>query len=261
MLKRRLLCEIFRLIGLRNLVVLAFACALGPPTTAEQAPSLRPKGDLIRVEFEAAGSTTMIGQNARKQLIVTGVYASGQPHDLMHDVTYAVDVPAVLNVDAEGMVIPTTDGTTTITAKVTSGLSATLAVSTSRCAEKLLVNFENEIAPIFTKLGCNTGGCHGKADGKTVLSYRCWGFIRSKITNISCTKTAAVAYFLRIRTSVCCCRSRVTFFLTVADNACRLVVRIGTDCELGSRRDAVRSRDGSDTGAYRVCSSCPRDKF
>ena len=132
MLERRLLCEIFRLIGLRNLVALAFACALSAPTMAEQAPGLGPKGDLIRVEFEAAGSTTMIGQNARKQLIVTGVYASGQRHDLTHDVTYAVDVPAVLNVDAEGMVVPTTDGTATITAKVTSGQSATLAVSTSR---------------------------------------------------------------------------------------------------------------------------------
>ena len=176
MLERRLLCEIFRLIGLRNLVALAFACALCAPTMAEQAPGLGPKGDLIRVEFEAAGSTTMIGQNARKQLIVTGVYASGQRHDLTHDVTYAVDVPAVLNVDAEGMVVPTTDGTATITAKVTSGQSATLAVSTSRCAEELPVNFENEIVPIFTKLGCNTGGCHGKADGQNGFKLSLLGF-------------------------------------------------------------------------------------
>ena len=176
MLERRLLCEIFRLIGLRNLVALAFACALSAPTMAEQAPGLGPKGDLIRVEFEAAGSTTMIGQNARKQLIVTGVYASGQRHDLTHDVTYAVDVPAVLNVDAEGMVVPTTDGTATITAKVTSGQSATLAVSTSRCAEELPVNFENEIVPIFTKLGCNTGGCHGKADGQNGFKLSLLGF-------------------------------------------------------------------------------------
>lgn len=176
MLERRLLCEIFRLIGLRNLVALAFACALCAPTMAEQAPGLGPKGDLIRVEFEAAGSTTMIGQNARKQLIVTGVYASGQRHDLTHDVTYAVDVPTVLNVDAEGMVVPTTDGTATITAKVTSGQSATLAVSTSRCAEELPVNFENEIVPIFTKLGCNTGGCHGKADGQNGFKLSLLGF-------------------------------------------------------------------------------------
>ncbi|RLT02025.1 MAG: DUF1549 domain-containing protein [Planctomycetota bacterium] len=74
------------------------------------------------------------------------------------------------------MVVPTTDGTATITAKVTSGQSATLAVSTSRCAEELPVNFENEIVPIFTKLGCNTGGCHGKADGQNGFKLSLLGF-------------------------------------------------------------------------------------
>ncbi|MBC7965437.1 MAG: S-layer protein, partial [Fuerstia sp.] len=118
----------------------------------------------------------MIGQNARKQLIVTGVYSSGQRHDLTHDVTYSVDAPAVLNVDAEGLVVPTADGTATITAKPASGESATLVLTTSRCAEELPVNFENEIVPIFTKLGCNAGGCHGKADGQNGFKLSLLGF-------------------------------------------------------------------------------------
>jgi len=159
-----------------HLFTLCFLIALSPETTAQQPPGLGAKGDLVRVEFEAAGSTTMIGQNARKQLIVTGVYSSGQRHDLTHEVTYAVDVPAVLNVDAEGLVVPTADGTATITAKVASGQSAALIVSTSRCAEELPVNFENEIVPIFTKLGCNAGGCHGKADGQNGFKLSLLGF-------------------------------------------------------------------------------------
>ena len=159
-----------------KLFTLCFLITLSPETTAQQPPGLGPKGDLVRVEFEAAGSTTMIGQNARKQLIVTGVYSSGQRHDLTHDVTYAVDVPAVLNVDAEGLVVPTADGMATITAKVASGQSASQIVSTSRCAEELPVNFENEIVPIFTKLGCNTGGCHGKADGQNGFKLSLLGF-------------------------------------------------------------------------------------
>ncbi len=162
--------------GTANLAIICLVISLCTAVVAEQPPGLGPKGDLVRVEFEAAGSTTMIGQNARKQLIVTGVYSSGQRHDLTHDVTYAVDVPAVLSVDAEGLVVPATDGTATITAKSASGEPATLILTTSRCTEELPVNFENEIVPIFTKLGCNAGGCHGKADGQNGFRLSLLGF-------------------------------------------------------------------------------------
>jgi len=151
-----------------------FACSL--QAMADQPPGLGPTGDLTTIEFEHAGSTTLIGQNARRQLLVTGVYSSGQRHDLTHDVTYLIDMPTVLSVDAEGLVIPLTDGTATITAKGTSGQTATLALTTSRCAEELAVNFENEIVPIFTKLGCNAGGCHGKADGQNGFKLSLLGF-------------------------------------------------------------------------------------
>lgn len=144
--------------------------------SAAEVPGLGPKGDLARIEFEVAGSTTMIGQNARKQLLVTGVYSSGQRHDLTYDVAWSVDTPAVLTVDMEGLVVPLTDGTATITAKAAAGQSATLALTTSRCAEELPVNFENEIVPIFTKLGCNAGGCHGKADGQNGFKLSLLGF-------------------------------------------------------------------------------------
>ena len=36
----------------------------------------------------------------------------------------------------------------------------------SRCDVDLPINFANHIVPIFTKLGCNSGGCHGKSGGQ-----------------------------------------------------------------------------------------------
>lgn len=143
---------------------------------AAEFPGLGPKGDLQQIEFEPAGSDTLIGQNARKQLIVTGIYSSGQRHDLTHDVTYSVDAGAVLRVDNEGLAVPLADGSATITAKEASGKTATLVITTSQCAEELPVNFENEIVPIFTKLGCNAGGCHGKADGQNGFKLSLLGF-------------------------------------------------------------------------------------
>ena len=51
------------------------------PATAAEAPGLGPRGELVRIEFEAGGPTALIGRNARKQLLITGVYSSGQRHD------------------------------------------------------------------------------------------------------------------------------------------------------------------------------------
>ena len=146
------------------------------PATGAEAPGMGPKGDLLNIEFEAAGTNALVGQNARKQLLVTGVYSSGQRHDLTHDVSYTIDKSAVLQVDREGLVIPVADGTATVTATEPTGRSASLVVSTSQCAEELPVNFENEIVPIFTKLGCNAGGCHGKADGQNGFKLSLLGF-------------------------------------------------------------------------------------
>ncbi len=137
---------------------------------------LGPKGDLVKIEIEPASSTTLVGRGARKQMIVTGHYASGQKHDLTHDVAYDVDAGQVLNVNAEGLVIPLTDGESTITVREPGGKTATVKLSAARCQEELPVNFENEIVPIFTKLGCNAGGCHGKSDGQNGFKLSLLGF-------------------------------------------------------------------------------------
>jgi len=153
-----------------------FGVVLTSDLVAAEFPGLGPKGDLVRIEFESVGATSLVGQNARKQLLVTGVYSSGQKHDFTHDVTYSVDAGNVLRVDKDGLVIPLADGSATITATESSGKSATIAITASRCAEELPVNFENEIVPIFTKLGCNAGGCHGKADGQNGFKLSLLGF-------------------------------------------------------------------------------------
>ena len=38
------------------------------------------------------------------------------------------------------------------------------------------INFPNQIVPIFTKLGCNSGGCHGKASGQNGFKLSLLGF-------------------------------------------------------------------------------------
>ncbi len=168
-----------RLFGPLRLAVLCIAaCVLLPAVVASAVdfPGLGPRGDLVRLEIEQAGQNELVGRNARKQLLVTGVYSSDQRHDLSHDVTYTVDQPQILRVEKDGLVIPATDGKATITAKEPSGKTVSIDVMVSSCGKELPVNFKNEIVPIFTKLGCNAGGCHGKSDGQNGFRLSLLGF-------------------------------------------------------------------------------------
>ncbi|HCD00749.1 MAG TPA: hypothetical protein DER64_09485, partial [Planctomycetaceae bacterium] len=38
------------------------------------------------------------------------------------------------------------------------------------------VHFNNDIMPILSKLGCNSGGCHGKQSGQNGFKLSVFGF-------------------------------------------------------------------------------------
>ncbi len=139
-------------------------------------PGLGPRGDLVRVDIAEAGQPVLVGSNSRKQLIVTGTYTSNQQHDLTNDVSFSVEPPHLLSVQPNGQVIPLADGDATITARESSGKTAQIKLSVHSYSQELPVNFANEIVPLFTKLGCNAGGCHGKADGQNGFRLSLLGF-------------------------------------------------------------------------------------
>src|SRR5205823_9915822 len=56
------------------------------------------------------------------------------------------------------------------------GKTVKFAVTASSCDENLPINFPNQVVPIFTKLGCNSGGCHGKGSGQNGFKLSLLGF-------------------------------------------------------------------------------------
>jgi hypothetical protein len=166
------LVRLFAVYGL--LPVLAISCARD--VFAAEFPGLGPKGNLVSIAFETGSQPVLQGRNSRKQLVVTGTYSSGQKHDLTHDVAYSVDQPNVIKAEPTGLLTPLSDGAATVTARSPDGKTATIALKAERCTEELPVNFANEIVPIFTKLGCNSGGCHGKSDGQNGFKLSLLGF-------------------------------------------------------------------------------------
>src|SRR5437667_6939687 len=56
------------------------------------------------------------------------------------------------------------------------GMTAEFAIRVEEFAHQRPINFKNQIVPIFTKLGCNSGGCHGKASGQNGFKLSLLGF-------------------------------------------------------------------------------------
>src|SRR5205085_6631959 len=83
--------------------------------------------------------------------------------------------PGIVRVDADGIVSPVADGAVTITAEA-DGVSATIPVKVVEATQAEPINFANQIVPMFTKAGCNAGGCHGKASGQNGFKLSLLGF-------------------------------------------------------------------------------------
>ncbi|HTU16912.1 MAG TPA: DUF1549 domain-containing protein [Gemmataceae bacterium] len=120
---------------------------------------------------------TLNGNDDAQQLVLTAELLNGQLQDLTGDVKYEVADASkkVVRVTSTGRVVPLTNGTTEITA-VYGDKVVKVPVTTQSCDVNLPINFPNQIVPIFTKLGCNSGGCHGKASGQNGFKISLLGF-------------------------------------------------------------------------------------
>jgi hypothetical protein len=135
--------------------------------------------DVTRLELSPVGEGDAIAirsRDARQQLIVTAVHADGTMTDVTRDVAWTISDPNVLAVDSTGMAVPAADGEITVTATL-ADKSVVAKVTVSGFAHPLPINFRNQVVPIFTKLGCNGGGCHGKSGGQNGFKLSLLGFV------------------------------------------------------------------------------------
>ncbi len=109
------------------------------------------------------------------QLIVTATHADGQVFDLTHEAKYAVADGKIASVTNTGRVVPLANGASEIVV-THAGQTAKVPVTAAHLGENLPLNFTNQVVPIFTKLGCNSGGCHGKASGQNGFKISLLGF-------------------------------------------------------------------------------------
>jgi len=166
------------------LAVLAptFALTLHAEDAAKkpEPPGLGDPGKLLSITIDtgrtADGKFLVSGRDASQQLVVTGNYDSTQVRDLTRAVTYTVSPDGIVRVDATGHVTPIAEGDATIHVKSEAGPDATVNVTVTNIVKDVPVNFPNQVVPVFTKYGCNSGGCHGKSGGQNGFRLSLLGF-------------------------------------------------------------------------------------
>jgi len=119
---------------------------------------------------------TLRGRDARYQLLVSTGQENGPMRDLTREARFECTPSSIVSIDSQGLVSPLAAGTVTIAAHVEGQPTATTTVHVQVGDGDDIVNFPNQIVPIFTKYGCNGGGCHGKIAGQNGFRLSLLGF-------------------------------------------------------------------------------------
>ena len=150
-----------------SLALLLCTCLLCPCLLHPRGLAQNPAAN--QLEFDTP-TLSLKGSDARAQALVRASSPNQQSSsailDLTRNVRFEPSHPGIISVDANGLITPLASGTLTLTATADGYAPATAQVAVELNSQDDAVNFPNQIVPIFTKFGCNGGGCHGKIAGQ-----------------------------------------------------------------------------------------------
>jgi Protein of unknown function (DUF1553)/Protein of unknown function (DUF1549)/Bacterial Ig-like domain (group 2) len=171
--------------SIRTLFLACVAIAFSAATSTSQQYDSKPtKTDQVALPTPAEVQTLSVypasvmlkGLDDSAQLVVSAALAAGKTEDLTGDAKYEIANEKVARVTTAGRIIPIANGSTEITIRF-GDKTAKLTLKTESCDVDLPINFGNQVVPIFTKLGCNGGGCHGKSGGQNGFALSLLGFV------------------------------------------------------------------------------------
>ena len=119
-------------------------------------------------------SVVLDSPEASQQLIVSLTDEVGR-RDVTGDIRMSVGDVSVADIEGRALVRPRSEGRTEIVIQFG---NETVRVPVDVIKQRLPdpVSFRNEIIPILTKARCNSGGCHGKAEGQNGFKLSIFGF-------------------------------------------------------------------------------------
>lgn len=115
------------------------------------------------------------GLQAYQRLLVLAEEKGKVVGDVTAQAVLASSNPAVAQVEKDGTVRAVGDGVAIVTA-VQDGRKAAVKVTVTGTKEPFAWSFRNHVIPVLTKLGCNSGACHGALAGKGGLKLSLRGY-------------------------------------------------------------------------------------
>lgn len=114
------------------------------------------------------------GTNRVQQLLITGVRADGQNIDVTH-LSQIESSDLGIARAAGGLLFGVSDGEISLRVSC-DGQTLNVPVQVRHISGYPPVDFANDMLPLFSKLGCNGGGCHGKSNHASGLKLSVFGF-------------------------------------------------------------------------------------
>ncbi len=157
--------------------IILFACLVVLVCGTERRGACADSEPFKSLVVESPGGAFLIsGRDSGRQLVVTGRSVGGQLHDLTRDVRYRATPQGIVDISPAGWMSAVAEGRATVHIAGPNGTDAVVEVTVTNIARDVPINFPNEVVPIFTKSGCNAGGCHGKSGGQNGFALSLLGF-------------------------------------------------------------------------------------
>jgi len=144
-----------------------------PVVAAVAAPTLPQVEIVFRLD-----QIDLKNSRAGHQLLVTKKTGNLET-DITHEVDFSATPRGIAEIDAYGHMTPLKNGEVTVTATLagtTPKAPASIKVKVTNQEATPEIHFAHEVVPVFTKYGCNGGGCHGKSGGQNNFRLSLFGY-------------------------------------------------------------------------------------
>ena len=156
-------------------IVTAIGCAGAAPVPnpIAEAPAGGEQSEVVELAVDPP-AITLSRSGERFRILVHGKMASGRMIDLTHEAEYTTSASPNIRITKGGVVAAESDGSTDVIVRAR-GMAQTVKVAVADSQVQRKFDFETDVAPLFSRYGCNSAGCHGKAEGQNGFKLSVFG--------------------------------------------------------------------------------------
>ncbi|HEY0551613.1 MAG TPA: DUF1549 domain-containing protein, partial [Verrucomicrobiae bacterium] len=121
------------------------------------------------------GAIELRGAADEHGVIVTAFKSDGSTFDVTTQSKFISKQPKIVAVATNGVCRPLADGQTEVLVSF-GGKTETVLVTAVNSGRQQIPSFRQDVLPVFTKAGCNSGACHGKLAGQNSFKLSLRGY-------------------------------------------------------------------------------------